>query len=390
MAFLSGRVSFLRFRITGAAPGIFGPEHLEKLAAHKIGSQRVAASDGVEVGWITGDHILDTAFEQEKNVVNDSLQFAMRIDTNKIPGELLRAYAAVELKALATLNPSGKPSNKQRREAKESARNRIEEEAKDGRFVKRKAFPIMWDSRSNELLVGTTSTSQIDRLLTLFESTFDVGFEMLTSGSLAFRLAEGRNQTRGIDDAAPSAFVPGISPAEVAWIVDENSRDYIGNEFLLWLWYYLENENDSIKLSDGSEATIMFTGSLSLECPRAQTGRETISHEGPTRLPEARRAIQGGKMPRRAGLTIVRHSAQYDLTLSPEQLAISGAKLPAPEETEDRARLEERITQIRDMIETLDLIYDYFGNKRFGGEWSKELAKMQSWLAREERTRAAG
>ena len=36
----------------------------------------------------------------------------------------------------------------------------------------------------------------------------------------------------------------------------------------------------------------MLTKTLSLECPRGQTGKETISSEGPTKLPEAMRALQ--------------------------------------------------------------------------------------------------
>ena len=122
--------------------------------------------------------------------------------------------------------------------------------------------------------------------------------------------------------------------------------------------------------------------------PRGQTGRESITHEGPTRLPEARRAIQSGKLPRKCGLIAVRHDTQYELTIAAETLAVSGAKLPVPEASEERARLEERVAQIRHLIETLDLIYDVFGAKRASDDWGKELAKMQKWLQREERSRA--
>ena len=385
MAFFSGRVSYLRFKVEGASPGMFDEEYLKRLAAHRIGKQRVASADGVEVGWIAGDHILDTRFELEKNIVNDTLQFALRVDSNKLPSELLRAYAAMELEALAGKNPSGRPSARQKREARETARNRIEEEAKDGRFLRRKAVPVLWDCQSNELLFGTTSVTLVDRLLTLFQHTFGIGFEVLTSGTLAFRLAESRGQSRGIDDAQPSAFVPGLSASDVAWTVDEADRDFLGNEFFLWLWYYLENENDTLTLSDGSEATLMLASSLVLECPRGQTGRESISHESPTRLPEARRAIQGGKLPRKTGLILVRNDSQYELTLHAESLAVSGAKLPAPEEGDDRARLEDRVGQLRHLIETIDLVYDRFGNKRASQEWTQELGKMQKWLQREEK-----
>jgi hypothetical protein len=388
MAFFSGRVTFARFRVLGPSPGLFGPEHLERLQAHAMGTQRVANADGVEVGWTAGDHILDTQFDLAKNVVNDALHFCLRVDAQKIPADLLRAYAAVDLAALAKNNPSGIPSAKQKREARESARERIEDEAKDGRFLRRKAYPLLWDAQSNELLVGTTSATVVDRLTTLFEQTFGQKLEALTAGKQAFRLAEPRSQTRGVDDAVPSPFVPGVSPSEIAWVLDETSRDFLGNELLLWLWYVLDAEHDSIDLGDGSEVAVMMAQTLVLECPRGQTGRETISSDGPTRLPEARRVIQSGKLPRKSGLVLVRHDQQYELTLQAEGLAVSGAKLPAPEATDDRGRLEERMTQLRHLLETLDLLYDAFGRKRCSDDWSKELAKVQKWLAKTEEQRA--
>ncbi len=386
MGFLSGRATFARYRVTGRALSHFGPEHLERLAQHAIGKQRATTADGVEVGWLAGDHILDTRFDLAKNILNDALYFELRVDSLKIPADLLRAYTQVELEGLAGGNPSGKASARQRREARANARERLEQEARDGRFLHRKSYPILWDGRSRELLVGSTAVTAIDRLLTLFQHTFDRGFEALGAGQQAFRQAEARQQTRGIDDATLSAFIPGVSPAELAWLPDEASRDFLGNEFLLWLWYMLDTAGDTVALSDGSDVTVMISRTLALECPLGRTGKETISSESPSRLPEARRAIQSGKLPRKAGLTLVRHEQQYELTLHAESLDVSGAKLPAPEADEERARLEERIGILRGLIETLDLLFDTFGQLRTGGGWAKELAKMQKWL-HEERAR---
>ena len=389
MGFFSGRLTFARYRIDGPPPGLFGPEHLERLAAHAIGRSRVASPDGVEVGWTAGDHILDTRFDLAKNIVNETLTFCLRVDQQKIPADLLRAYAAVELQTAAEKNPSGRPSARQKREARDAARERLEEEAKDGRFLRRKAYPVLWDAPSNELLVGTTALTVVDRLHTHIQQTFGVGFEPLTAGRQAFHLAELRQQTRGVDDAAPAAFIPGVTPGEMAWAPDEASRDFLGNEFLLWLWYTLDGEGDTISLADGSEAAVMLTRTLTLECPRAQTGRETIQSDGPTRLPEARRAIQAGKLPRKVGLILSRHDNQYELTLQAETLAVTGAKLPAPEGNDERVRLEERVALLRALLETLDLLYDAFGRVRFTENWPKELARVQKWLQREERGRLA-
>jgi len=390
MGFFSGRVSFLRFRVNGVAPRAFDSEHLDRLADRQAGRQRIASADGIETGWTAGEHVLDTDFTLAKNIINDTLSFDLRVDTDKLPADLLRAYYAVELKALARNNPSGFPSARQKREAREAARERLEQEARDGRYRKRKCYPVLWDRLSNEVLFGATSITQVDRLCNLFDQTFGLEMECITAGRRAYHLAEVHARTRMVDDAAPSAFIPGLTPADLAWIADESSRDFLGNEFLLWLWYVTEVESDTLQLADGSEITILPARTLTLECPRGQTGYETITSEGPTRLPEARRAIQSGKLPRKMGLTLVRHSEQYELTVHAETLAVASAKLPAPDEsiTDPRARLEERATQLRNLIESLDLLYDAFGQRRFGKQWETELPAMQKWLKREDRRAA--
>jgi hypothetical protein len=387
MGFFAGRPSFTRFRVEGPGPGQFGPEYLERLDQNAIGKQRVAKADGVEVGWTAGDHILDTTFELEKNVVAETLQFALRIDALKLPADLLRAYAAVELVVLAATNPSGIPSARQRKEARLTARERLEEEARDGRFLKRKVIPVLWDAPSNELLIASSSVNVIDRLRTLFEQTFGFKLDLLAAGRQAYRLSELRQQTRGVDDAAPSSFLPGLTPSELAWIADSSSRDFLGNEFLLWLWFQLDGDEDVVKLSDNTDVAVMLARTLVLECPRGMTGKESITSEGPTRLPEARRAIQAGKLPRKVGLTLVRHDTQYEVTLSAELLSVSGARLPAPEASEERARMEERVAQLRHLIETLDLLYDAFLKFRTSDLWTKELARVQKWLSWDERQR---
>jgi hypothetical protein len=381
MGFFSGRLTSLRFKVAGKGPRTFGPEHLDKLAANAIGKQRLAEADGSSAGWTAGDHILDTRFDLAKNVIDDTLHFALRIDTQAIPADLLRAYTQVELEGLAAGNSSGLPSPRQKREARALAKERLETEAGDGRFLRRKAIPILWDAPSHELLVGTTSVSVLDRLYTLFKQTFDHGIDLLGSGRQAFQHAELTQQTRALDDSTPSVFVSS-QVHEVAWVPDEASRDFLGNEFLLWLWYYLENESDTLSLADNSEAAIMLTRTLTLECPRGQTGKESISSDGPTKLPEALRAIQAGKLPRRVGMTIVRQDQTYDFAIQGESLAVTGAKLPVPEGEEERVRQEERVTQIRHLLETLDLIYGAFCQRRLGEQWTKELAKMKRWLGR--------
>ncbi len=134
MGFFTGRVTFLRFAVGGPAPRQFDDEHLDRLREHAAGRQAVAAADGVEAGWAAGRSVLDLDFDLAKNVINDTLHFDLRVDTDRLPGDLLKAYYEADLTALARDNPSGFASAKQKREAKESAQDRLAAEAQ-GRAV---------------------------------------------------------------------------------------------------------------------------------------------------------------------------------------------------------------------------------------------------------------
>lgn len=384
MGFLSGRMTCTRFKVSGGSVSTFGPEALAQLSDNAIGTQRIARGDGLQFGWTAGDHIFDKTFDLAKNVVNDCLAFDFRMDAQKIPSELLKAYTLEEIKSFAASNPSGFASSKQKREARLIAKERVEEEAKDGRFIRRKTTPVLWDATTGELLVGTTSAAVMDLLVPHFKETFERKMTPIYAGQRAFEFAETFFKTSVHDSAMPTPFAVGQT-TDIAWIPDETNRDFLGNEFLVWLWFYLTGETDSFKLSDGSEVAAMFSRSLVLECPRGQTGRDSIASDGPTRLPETLRAIQSGKLPRKAGLTLLRQDMAYELTLQAETLAITGAKLPAVEAEDDNGRRWERIGQIRHLLETVDLLYaEFLGVRLDVAVWTAEAARIKKWLSRME------
>jgi hypothetical protein len=367
MSFLAGRASFLRFA-TAERPS-FGQDELDKLAANTP-HQNPARADGVSTGWAAGKHELDLDFALDKNLTGECLVADLRLDSDPLPASLLRAYYEIELRALSRDNPSGFASAKQKREARASARNRLEEEASDGRFKRRKCTPWLWDRTRNEVLFGATSLANVDRFCGLFERTFSRTLECLTAGALAEKLWH----PLAIGEQSPTEFWPGAS-ADIAWIASGTNLDWLGNEFLLWLWFVTDTDTDTI-----SETTLMFARTLTLECPRGQTGHETFNHEGPTRLPEAKRAIQSGKLPRRAGFTMVRADQQYEFALSAEAFAISGAKLPQPPEGANVR--EHRVEAVGDLLAVLDGLYSEFLAARLGNDWNDVAADIRKWLGR--------
>ena len=381
MGFMNGRVSFTRFRVLGNNPSPFGPEHLERVELNAIGKRDMGeCADGVSVGWAGGDHVLDEAFDLGKNVIDDALHLAVRVDGDKIPSDLLKAYEQMELKARASLNPSGFATKAQKAEAKEAAKMRAEAEATDGRFRRRKHVPVLWDTRTQTLYAGTSSSAIIERILPLFRETFDCFLEPLNAGKLAREVSESNSLERAIDDLGPVPYF-GEGNGSVAWSEnDPTSLDSLGNEFLVWLWHTIQADGDAIRLTDGSEATVMIAKTLTLDCPRGENGRDNLTDDGPTRLPEAFRALQSGKLPRKAGLLLERHGLAYELTLQAESFSVSGLALPRPEGLSGSELRVARIESLRHVVETLDLLYSSFILRRSGNDWTGELGRIRGWL----------
>ena len=208
----------------------------------------------------------------------------------------------------------------------------------------------------------------------------------VTSGALALEFAETADQTEALYDASPASFQTDSPGSVVWWNGMGDNYDYLGNEFLLWLWWQFETNSDTFLLSDDTEVSGMFARSLSLDCPMGESGRESISSDSPVALPEANLAIRMGKLPRKAGLTLVRDGQQFDLTLKAETFSIGSARISQIGDAKITDQLD-RIESVRQLAETIDLLYEVFCNVRFGKSWSKSLGKMMDWLQSETRLR---
>lgn len=390
MALLSGTVSFSRFHVVGGSPKRLDENLLEKFRNHRIGQQRIMRADHEDVGWIGGRHILDAEFDIERNVRLDCLHFGMRIDVSRVPPDLMRAYVQQELDSLYRTNGNGAAHGrvKLRRQAIEAARQRAEDEIKTGRYRRLRQSPVLWDTGRNVLYLGATTPAVLERLYPLFKETVGKQLEPMTAGFLSERWTEKKGITRRLENLKPTVFVrhpDSNGHAEIYWTAhDATSRDFLGNEFLLWLWYTLAERSDTIKLADDTEAAVVIVKQLTLECPRAETGKEVITCDGPAQLPESRRAIQSGKLPRKVGLIVNRQGEQYEFALQAETFNISAAKLPKIEEdSHGLAAEEERVEQLRHLSDTVDLLFVAFLERRLSTDWESEAEMIRAWLQQE-------
>ncbi len=381
MAFLSGSIGFERFQVIGSQPKKFGPRHLETLQEFSSSQFEPTSSETTQVGFLGGAHLLDQTFDLEKNVIQDALHFGMRIDTSQIPSAIRKAWLQIELAGVTAENPERRPTKAQREEAKEAVEARCAEESASGKYHRMSHFPILWDAHASMLYFGGSSSAACNHCADLMERAFEVELSRVSVGRLARNWAERTKQVAALDELNPAVFHPLHSGSKATWVNgDSQLPDFLGNEFLLWLWHTVEAESDTLTLSDESEVTVMFANSLVLECPLGDSGKETIASEIPTKLPEAMEAIRTGKLPRKAGLVLVRFGQQFALTLQAESFSISGARLQADKEAVGREILESRIEAIRSLNETVDLLFESFCAIRVSASWKEQLARISRWI----------
>lgn len=384
MSFPSGSITFSRFQVIGQQPKQIDQKLLDKLEGAVLQIGEYGVPDEVEYGWCGGRHIFDGKFSFEHNVFSDAIHFALRIDTNRIPSEIKKAYQLIEEEAAAANNPSGFISKNQKRDAKDSVRRKLDDDLKSGKFRRSKLVPILWDFPGRVLYSPITSQA-LEKLHEIFERTFALTLEPLSAGGLALRHLDDNGKRREYEDARPTRFVPGPEGEsqfpEYPWTAKgPQPKDFIGNEFLLWLWHEAEAHRGVIKTAAG-EFAVMLDKSLELDCAYGQTGKDTLRGDGPTQMPEARDALRSGKLPRKAGIVMESDGKQYQFTLNCESFSCGGTKLPDIEEAEDaRTVFEERIALLRDLSQSIDAVFQAFLKHRAGSAWEGQVSNIRRWI----------
>lgn len=401
MSFTTGRVSFVRFQVIGDAPAIADEAALSILQERAFRETEIGAPDEIESGFVTGQHLLDTQFTYEKNGFGDAILFAMRIDTHKVPADIKNAYKRINEQAAAEGSPTGFASRQEKHEAAEEAGRLIQADLAAGKFRRSKMIPVLWDLKAKQIYLGASGTGPIEQLVKMMRDAFNVDMDYLSAGVAAGRILRQTGRGRDYEDLKPSAFTapparavadhedaeydaPGSRDLEtpaVPWVAQAvDLKDFLGNEFLFWLWYATETGDGHLDTEAG-DTFIAIDKTLDMDCAWGPGGKQTLRGDGPTRLAEAGEALRTGKWPRKVGMILSDGESQWELAFQADKLIITAAVLPAIEDAQTpREVIEARVLLIRRLATTLDSLYAMFLQQRVTGGWPATRATIRSWI----------
>lgn len=361
MAFLEGSFSCQRF-VADKRP--FHEYDVEALRQSGPRDGFAPDQDGNDVCWVGGDHELDGEFSCGKNLRGPYLQWAFRVTKFAPPAGRVRAVYKTELKALMAEAGAEVPTADMKREAREAAQARIEEEGKDGRYLKRTVVPVVWDGEAGEVWYGAASHAHHGLFLNLFADTFGVDLVAKTAGV-------------GVPVRDLGRLEPAFTAEPPAWCPD--GYDWVGNEFALWcLWRQGTAETvEEVEL----DSVCPVVGKLTLACPDGVHGTDTFACEVPIRLPEVMRALQAGRLPRSLGLTFGQDVGAA--VLDPERWVVTGVKVPELDGVRPGAERElARLDQCRAVFRSVDDLFARFLDTRLGDGWGDVREKINQWAGR--------
>ena len=344
--------------------------------------------------------MFDDEFAAPHNAFGEQLLFGMRVDTCSVPAEIKRAYRAMAEQVYLEQSETGFLSRRERLAAKEDAEERCRRELADGRYRRSKSVDVLWDLPRGLVLAPLFSDTTVNGLRELFREAFDVRLQPITSGALAYELLNDKGRERDYDDVRPSSFSPrpsivrtesdfdGVSTGErpvVPWThISAETNDFLGNEFLLWLWWVCEAGDGAVETAEGAEVLFTIDRTLDMECAWDATGKQSLQADGPGRLPEARKGLQNGKWPRKAGLLIAAGGEQFETAFQADRFHCTGIKLPKPEEDPGSVRelIEWRVDKLTSLDRALTGVYTRFLDERCSARWSGTRDAMAGWIAR--------
>ncbi len=343
MSFLNGTVSCQRFSTATPALSPFGDDEINALARHNADARPLSDSEP-QHGWAAGTHELDLTITAAKCLRGPYMHFGFRVTTNDPPAGRVKTLAQA---AFDRAQDDGNPIPWD--DAMESAEATVEEEGKDGRYVKHTLIPIVWDGERGQVWYGSGSDKYVGLFTDLFADTFGVELEPITAGSLA--------------PAGKCQLVP-----EAVWCPD--GEDVVGNEFLMWLLC-----RDDAEPVGGT--TVMVANSVSMACPLGQNGRDEFRYECPARMPELVLAARKGKVARKAGLALATAGGDlFTVTLQGETWAVTGGKLMEPDEDLKGEQAElARLDMCRILFDTLDGLM-----RAFAQEYTANCDAVTRWL----------
>ena len=167
-----------------------------------------------------------------------------------------------------------------------------------------------------------------------------------------------------------------------------NKYKFFGNEFLTWIWYIIDSEqnlNEIIEIKDKS-IVLEIGNSIVLENNLNEDSIERISIKGnDAGFEEGRTALRKGAVVTDINLILKIDANEFKFNIKGESLNLTALKTPATGKIESNDDMEgavlEKIFLYKKVIEIIDILFIKFIRKRISEQWKNiDIIKIRDWI----------
>lgn len=166
--------------------------------------------------------------------------------------------------------------------------------------------------------------------------------------------------------------------------VSYNKYKFLGNEFLTWLWFIIENEEINVK--DHEHVNLEIGNKIVIERVNGEDSLENITIKGDDAgLEEGKISLQKGAVV--TEISVIYKSGEYEwkFTIKGESFNISNLKTPETESLKKKDEFEgavlEKYYLYNKMVDFIDKIYRKFIEIRLSKKWNDEiLLNIKKWI----------
>ena len=159
---------------------------------------------------------------------------------------------------------------------------------------------------------------------------------------------------------------------------------FVGREFLVWLWFKSELMQGDLELDGQGQVELWLDTSLTLESPVDKLEKTTLKGLAPSGGDEAKVALQHGKLPVKARISLVLGEEQFAFVLDAASLARAGVQVPSVLKEDDDERFLERMSLLERLDDVFTALYREFIQLRLSKGWEQEFVPALAAWARGE------
>ena len=165
-----------------------------------------------------------------------------------------------------------------------------------------------------------------------------------------------------------------------------NRYRFLGDEFLTWLWFIIETQQDEIRNLDQDPIFLEIGNRMALE-NRRSNAVETITIKGDDAgLEEGLMALKKGALITELNLVFRIAEQKWQFSIKGESLNISGLKTPETARPETKEEVEgfvlEKIYLYDKLIQFFDVIFKRFVHQRTSDRWDSEvIPRIRNWIS---------